>query len=301
MALRPASRQFQLLLRRTAAAGLAAVVTALLATSLTAQEVAKPHFSPPVLTRVEKACQTLVRQTLTAPASTGDVRAACSCVDDAVEASGFDPAEFLHDEGYGEVLSFPWIASRSRSERPEHSDASKRAAHELYWKAKRCLSNLTLDDSDSPARQAAPRAAVIEGPARERSTGIGALLKTESVGFDTAFRDIMEQRFGLHRSITSYDELASRKRAMLDAESTFYRELSSAAANDGLQWYATPGRIVLACRYDIGQKGFSSDNYYFWDPGVEVDQAVIAKLSADHPIREIHSDPFGCPLRQPQP
>lgn len=287
--------------RPTALALLAAIFQL---TPLAAQEVPKPVFPQQAMTRVEKACHNLVQRTLVAPATTGDVRSACKCVDDALKVSGFDPSEFLLDQGYGEVVSLPVIASRSRSENPEHSKESNMTAKELYWKATHCLSNLALDAQYSPEREAGfLRAPITQGAARERSNGVGALLATETVTFSTAILNIMEQRFDLHRHIPSYDERTSRQQAMREAEWKFNRELFSVLgdAAAGPLFGKTDPLMLLACRYRIEEKDFSSDSYYFWNPRGGIDKAIIAKLSTDHPVREIRSDPNGCPLRRPKP
>ncbi len=254
---------------------------------LAAQDTPLPKFPDREQTRVEAACQRLIEHYLTTPATTGDIRSACRCMQTAFDAARLPPDRYLKDYGYGEVLVL---------ERISYWGNHELAVKELFPKVDVCLANVDLANGYFDADRE-PSETIVRptpGPARERPTGEGSLRRTNTSTLDLAMTKIMAERFGFSAPGLSYAQRQQVNDTMRPLRDAFREELLQHAPREVLDY------PVLSCGYDVGSTGAISREYFNWHPLYPPSQEILSRLSKDHPIHDIGTDPNGCASWRPK-
>jgi hypothetical protein len=261
-----------------------------------AQDVPLPGFGERKLSRVEKACMTMVKSYVVVPATTGDAREACRCAAAAASVSGLSVEDFLRQKDVGEMLSIGGMFYRSEAEL-NTSPSKKLAAKELFQKTKRCMANIALHGDYFELRDPANVRSLplVEGPARGLGVGEGSLMQTSVDTIPGAIGVIVSREYN------SFDPDEYRAGAVVRRE--FMQELKEKMALDDEAFKALYSRVenqfVIRCVYDIGEKNYTSKHYIFWNPHERLPEEVIEKLSPEHPLRSVGTVEVGCPLMQP--
>lgn len=250
------------------------------------------QFKPQKRSKYYIACLQSIERNLIGPATVGDLKGACKCVDQAISASEVPEklrTSFIThlDKDRTDILNFRGISLLEFSDTSLVPGPTKEAAAELSHDIRTCVGPIPVDEQvwDFPDRWRAkdklPITKPIEGLARPYYRGIGGL---EYVGITS----ISEAVFKL-----DWREKDLQKR--LKKRNIIYKAFKNNFKSK-----------VLSCQYRVQLKNGYSRNitsapYFYWyQPNWEPHLSEIqGDFTHDHPINKIALPRTFCPPKKP--